>query len=766
MSINVVTANINYGQSSITLTPTLGVNRAIFIQVYNFVSISSVTCNGVAMSYDAASSVANADVYYITGVSSGTNTIVVTASSYPSDRSISAICVDNVNQSSPFYTSWTSVGGAGNTYSYTYKENFTGVGSNPVRILRMIRSTTASSGQALTFNHSYSSPSLTGGIFLNGTQVIELDNQGSFGDGMSIGIIDEINGNGDFRQGYEITNTTSGSGVPFSPYVNTLHLQAVPPPTPIIPTKVIVKARPKTGIVGSLISSTKAKVFVRPKSAIGNVQLLIATAINFTKARVSINPMSAIGNVHTINLPTITNMSLLKPQLTVQCNTGNTLRIRNDIYYQSKTYTTSDVNIGSVSLPVDNATHFQSTNSNILFGILGQENSEVLRVNSIGNLVIGTTAATKFVHNRGESIQELLYDYVSIESATVQGGTYSILVEKPIDFTSNITSHQDNTSVTTMYYRVRFKNSITGMYTAYSEEATGFIMDETTVGYLISQVRNSVGDTPATDEFLIAALNEARGIVDTDYRFGTINEWRQNFDYGINLVAGQNFVELPSTIDFTETTRSLLNARYTLSPLGSTTPLKYVDKRQWNTNQLISRVAYVNGDQLAGQTELSITNAGDFGRNGGTAYVATDGTGTTIRISYTGVNMVDNKLTGCILPVDINNGRQVWAMPFQTFPLSYTVFHGRIWFEKVIPDSLQGRVLYIDFYEKLTPITSLTDSLPEHFRSLYQHFLRFALKRRLDDNIGQTDSDYVRFDKAIKMVMSNSNNGQEIRIIN
>jgi hypothetical protein len=177
-------------------------------------------------------------------------------------------------------------------------------------------------------------------------------------------------------------------------------------------------------------------------------------------------------------------------------------------------------------------------------------------------------------------------------------------------------------------------------------------------------------------------------------------------------------------------------------------------------------MSYVTQAASIGDTSLYLDNVGDFAEGAGVAYIAAEAVGKTIRVAYTGRDFTQKKLTGCTITEAIPAGRQAWYQSFQTLPLTYTVFDNKIWFDKVIPDVLKGRVIYVDYYTTIVRLKDLTDEVPEKWRTAYKHFLRFANKRRLDDSIGKDDADYQRFDKALRTIIGNNNNGQSIRIRN
>ena len=138
-----------------------------------------------------------------------------------------------------------------------------------------------------------------------------------------------------------------------------------------------------------------------------------------------------------------------------------------------------------------------------------------------------------------------------------------------------------------------------------------------------------------------------------------------------------------------------------------------------------------------------------------------------LQIQYTANNIDTNTLTGVTgVTRDIGIGTQFWLNPVTAIPSVYTIWNGTIYFDRPVPQSLQGKNVYIDYYKKLVDINSPLETLPEHFRDIYKHYLKFAVKKRRDDNLGEKDSDYQMFLRAASSVSSNQYTGQSIRIQN
>ena len=109
-------------------------------------------------------------------------------------------------------------------------------------------------------------------------------------------------------------------------------------------------------------------------------------------------------------------------------------------------------------------------------------------------------------------------------------------------------------------------------------------------------------------------------------------------------------------------------------------------------------------------------------------------------------------------------GTRVWSNPTIAQPLYYTVYEGRLYFDRIIPDSMQGNNLYIDYYKKLDEVVSLSQVLEEPYREIYKWYLRYAIKYRKDISLGSDDADLKKFEGLVQALFDNLYTGQSTTI--
>jgi hypothetical protein len=467
------------------------------------------------------------------------------------------------------------------------------------------------------------------------------------------------------------------------------------------------------------------------------------------------------------------------PQITVRHNIGNIIEIPNELNPKVYTYLSNNYSIDVTSLSVDNAIDFTVGNIILVLGSVGAENCEFGYASAHTDQVF-TVAATKQPHNRGDLVTQVNYDQVEISKSSTVNGTYSVLATLPLFLTQQKTVQFDSIGLTTDFYKLRWKNSVTGEYSGYSDPVSVASYPINSVGSIIFPVLKAMGisenDPKITIPFCISAIDDARKYVRMKL-YGTRHAWNANFEHPIQVLAGSNFVYLPEDIDFDETDRSMLAGRFIMNNVLAPFNLRYIDKRSWNQVAFNVGGSVTTADTAIGATEIDLYSAGDFlpANNQGVAYIATTGFNQTImQIQYTGIDLAAKKLTGVtgvtrVVPA----GTQVWVTPTIAQPIWYTVYNndedeggrGKIVFDRIIPDSMQGNNFYIDYFRRAMDIADLYQRLPEKYREIYKWYLRYAIKYRKDITVAQSDPDYKKFEELVQALFDNLYTGQDTIVI-
>lgn len=452
-------------------------------------------------------------------------------------------------------------------------------------------------------------------------------------------------------------------------------------------------------------------------------------------------------------------------QITVKHNIGNTITVPNDMVLRVKTYLSDNYAPGSTAINVDNSQDFLITNIALFEGI-GQEKAEFKAISALTNTQL-TVGATIFSHNRGSAVYLSQYDQIVLESATSLGGTYSVIGTYLIQATQQTTQIQHNAGLTTTYYRVKFKNSVNSLESPYSVEAKSLPASSQSVASMLFTQRQLVGiaesDPKITTSFLLSALNDARDYVKNTMA-GFKQGWLAEFEYPVQVLAGNNFVELPENYDYNFTNNALLSVRYPRMGGLAPYPLTYIDKREWNSASYGLKYTYTSGATLSGATTLQVTNVGDFSiYPSGTIFVATENFSQQImQVNYTGVDLTTNTFTGCTgITRNIGDNVQIFAFPNFSIASFYTVYDNKIVFNRPIPQIMQGQNIYIDYYKAMDVITDINVVLDEPYKDIYKYYIKYAIKYARDNSIkAELDPDFKMFSSLLTQWINNHYIGQ------
>ncbi len=464
------------------------------------------------------------------------------------------------------------------------------------------------------------------------------------------------------------------------------------------------------------------------------------------------------------------------PQIRCKHNIGNTIEIPNELDVKVSTYMGSNIAAGVLAVPVDNASDFTSVDAGttnrilLLLSSIGAENSEI--VTSASHTVSSfVTLATTMVHNRGDIVSEIKYDQIVVSKSATLTGVYTTFATQTFFTTQQNTIIYDATGLSTDYYKVQWKNSLSGLLSDFSDPISVTSYPANSVANVIFPVLKAMGvsenDPKITVEFCLSAIDDARKYVAAKL-YGIRHAWQQHFEHPIKVLAGSNHVTLPDDVEFSETDQSVLACRFMIGNVLTPFNLKYIDKRSWN--QIAFSVMGGTTTAIAGIGAVSITldSIGDFPSTAsGVAYVETTGfTQTIMQIAYTSIDLTTNQLLGVTgITRSIPAGTRVWSRPTISQPIYYTVYENKLVFDRIIPDSMQGMNCYIDYYKKIDAVVDLYQELPEHYREIYKWYLRYAVKYRKDISLASNDPDLKKFEDLVQALFNNLYTGQDTTII-
>jgi hypothetical protein len=165
-----------------------------------------------------------------------------------------------------------------------------------------------------------------------------------------------------------------------------------------------------------------------------------------------------------------------------------------------KTYLAQYAAKNSATLKVKNAARFVN-NKMILVGKMAYEQSEILKIDAFSDnttivLDIAGPVTTQFPHNTDDPVYLLRYDRVVFFSSATVGGAKTELTNVLIDVANDEeqTIYEDPAGTGTTYYWTKYRNSITGEESAFSDFIRMEDSGEETIGDAIERASRRLKD--------------------------------------------------------------------------------------------------------------------------------------------------------------------------------------------------------------------------------------------------------------------------------
>lgn len=456
------------------------------------------------------------------------------------------------------------------------------------------------------------------------------------------------------------------------------------------------------------------------------------------------------------------------PSIRVKTNTP----IGNEIFFalpnlssNISSFLDADVAVGATSLTANGS--FFTTNQYIILGQPGSEKSEIVKISAVNNTTF-TVGACVFSHNRGDVITFIEYNQIEPQRSVDSGVNYSALTIVDINPQFSETYLQRTGDATTDYYRFRFYNSTTTLYSGYSDGvvATGYA--DNSVYAIKKKALDDMGEKISdllTDEFLNNSLNEARRIVDQDPRvFRWSFRTKFNTDIG-DIIPGRYTVTAPTDLRDKNTPKNILCLR-----LGrQNREVFYQDQNKFNQNYWNIAHSTLNGAITSASTSIVLTSSGDFDNSGSITVGAETISLSKDAVAYTGNTLATNTLTGVtgIASGGHATGRDVWQNANFGLPNFYTIDNGVIKFDIPFDDAYAGENIMMDYYSTFTAVDSDSDTLDEPFYDAYVPFLKYRIKYKKANGAisAKQDTDYMEFMDRVTQLVIQETPSQGIQFI-
>ena len=416
------------------------------------------------------------------------------------------------------------------------------------------------------------------------------------------------------------------------------------------------------------------------------------------------------------------------------------IKISNDILElqeNEKTYFETDKDSGQTSISA-NGTNF-AANDYVVLGKLGTEKSEIVRLSAATSTTLTSTSATVFAHNRGDVISFTPYNQIVLERSTDAGSSYTPLTAVDIQADNHDTIIQRPTDAATDYYRVRFYNSYSSLYSDYSDVIIGSGYADNSVFSIKKRALVSMGEKVGdliTNEFLNDSLWEAR----REFH-GLLQRWsfRTKFNQIIaNVLPGAWAVDAPTDLEDRNTNKNILELR-----LGRQNwPLEYQDNARFRQNYLNVAHSRLDDPITTGSTTIVLTDSGDFDESGNIVIAGIDSSQTRDTVAYTANDEITNTLSGVTgIAVSKPASTEVWQNATFGTPRAYNINAAKIYFDVPFADDIAGENVYMDYYSGLPDYDSDADILDEPNVDMFVSWLRYKIKYLKSNGSLDTEND-------------------------
>jgi hypothetical protein len=407
-------------------------------------------------------------------------------------------------------------------------------------------------------------------------------------------------------------------------------------------------------------------------------------------------------------------------------------------------------------------------NQAVLIESLGSETAEISTINGTPSVNAGCVFDSVLVrsHPVGSKVYIIDYDQIELSHATTSTGSKTVLT-----LNSGIVSVQPDTKVqiynesefSSGYYFARYKNTITGLFSDYSDALPYGGWDKNTAGFMIDRSLSDLSEklsTKVTRYDCYEWMTDCLKLIQ-----GKLKRWPEHYTY--NSVLGQiqrgdHTTAMPTDAYDTETNKSIIALR-----VGSDKKLTYLSPGDFDNEMGDVNYTQVRTQAVAAQTTLLVNNSYDFSDSGSVSvYVAN----VKYSITYTGVTRSSTAgvLTGIpasgtgSISVTIPVDTWVWQNEVEGIPTWFTVRNGNIETWPLADSAHDNQNLFGDYSHVATTIDSDGDTIDVQRYDAVQSYLTWRIRMKAKNNgtLDLQDGYYLMYKEklndAIRTLPSNN----------
>jgi hypothetical protein len=398
----------------------------------------------------------------------------------------------------------------------------------------------------------------------------------------------------------------------------------------------------------------------------------------------------------------------------------------------------------------------------LFIGEPGDETSEIVKTHAATSPSGSTvTLASNLLHDhqQGTAIYIIDWDQVEFSYAADDDGSDVVLSTTAIQADQIDTQYTD-TTYSTGYYYIRFKNSITSTFSDYSAPIPWGGYDTDSVGAAIEYAlnRNKLqGYTEnVTHDFCISEICAC-----LKYMRGKLKKWHnlQEFDYSLGKTAqGVSKFALPSNC-WKYSNKSILQFR-----IGTGAPLTYKSKREYDERKQGSAHTTVKTNALAAATSLVLDNSGDFGDSGSvqvgdqviTFTANAETTGTLSGIPAAGTGSITSGITA---------GDECWKDLDEGLPEIFTIVDGNILIWPLCSLKNINLNAWLDYWKEAPTVDDDGDTIDSDRFDAVKYWLTWAIRGQIknDGKRDLADADFKMFEGVLSdaIMMELKTHGQK-----
>lgn len=394
----------------------------------------------------------------------------------------------------------------------------------------------------------------------------------------------------------------------------------------------------------------------------------------------------------------------------------------------------TDFNSGVSSITLYSISQF-AINQVLLIGEFGSEGSEIILSHSVtapSLFTVTLASALTKPHPKDTTVSILAFNQIEFSHSPTLGGSKSVLALSTIDPEQDEMTYEDSSN-TSGYYFTRYKNSISGLFSDYSDGIPYTGLPINTVGYAIDTAMNELhaGFTEKlTFSMMIGFAKQMLKLVR-----GKLKSWNRytEYDYNFGTVSmGVRRFAVPSTMYDQFSNKSIKSLR-----VGNGMPLIPIDRNEYLQQTENATYTEVATQAAIADTSLVLDDTSDLADDGSiTVYKS----GVKYTVEYTANNRTTNTLTVAsdqitvILPVD----SQVWQGVTEAEVEYFSVQDGYVYLWPMISSTFEGRNLTGDFLTDIEDIDSQMDVITGPKFDMLTPYLKYKI-RAVNENSGLED---------------------------